>query len=72
MAWSGLGFALYVWFKLGLGTAIAFLVIPFIVSAALELAEGRVFQSPPRASTVIGTPIALLSFVMLLRAVVAL
>jgi hypothetical protein len=72
MAWIGVGLAVYVWFKLGLGAAIAFLVIPFIASAALEVAEGRVFQSPSRASTLIGTPIALLSFAMLLRAVVSL
>jgi hypothetical protein len=72
MAWSGVGLAFYIWFKLGLGAAIAFLVIPFIVSVALELAEGRIFRSPPRASAFIGTPVALLSFAMLLRAVVSL
>ncbi len=68
LGWALFLLPLYVWYQVGLGPALALLVITFLVPLAFSTVELFLFRVPTAAMALISTPIAIIAFVMAIRA----
>lgn len=65
MSWCSLALTAYVWYRLGWMPAIALYVIPFVLAMIVENIELFVFRFPTTITSLVGVPIAVISFVVL-------
>jgi hypothetical protein len=71
MSWGAIGLTIYVWYRLGWMPAVALYVIPFVLAMITENLELFLFRLPMPIMALVNTPIAILSFIAFVFAVVA-
>jgi hypothetical protein len=72
MSWCTLALTVYVWYRLGWMPALAFFVFPFILAMIVENIELFVFRFPTNVMSLVGIPVAIISFVALIVSVLTL